>query len=226
MFAVPKMVQIAKSISGVSGPSHRAVMDEAHRQLYAEYPNVMFPVNSTETQWAFNSIGGSLAEIRLLYASLWEYVALWGSPLASGGFSGRYGRLDVWDIMLGGRMRSYSPTAEDPDVFEYINKGEGSATCSAKTYQTSVLRHGEGRHFLIEDGTYMIDYGRGNILSVLSSGVALGHRYVTGDRWSSRNIRLGFAKLALHNLTRKRRRHIARYAEQTDRIERELGNSG
>ena len=65
--------------------------------------------------------------------------------------------MDVYDIMLAGRMISYSPKVEAPR--EYL-PGD-----------ISLLSKGVTRTYTLDHYTYMIDYGRGNIAFAFNQGV-------------------------------------------------------
>lgn len=181
IFSLKALETIAKGVAGLSEPAgknRKYMIDEAHRRIYDAYPELIVPPG--KGSWVFNAVGGALAEMKILFCSPNEYIALWGAPITTEGFSGRYHKLDVWDIMLDGRMYSYAPGQHQYDT--YMNSG------SDDTHQTSWLKRGVGKHFKLEDGTYMIDYGRGDLMSALGAGAKLGHKYVTGDRDTMRKI--------------------------------------
>lgn len=208
IFSIKVMEEIARSAAGQAGPAgefRKEMLDEVNRKLHAAYPELIMAPG--EGEWIFNSVGGSLAEIKVLFCSPNEYVALWGAPVETDGFSGRYNKMDVWDIMLDGSMQSYAPGGNHQyDVYE--NTGFPG------THLTSWLRRGIGKHFRLEKGAYMIDYGRGNLISSLASGAILGHTNVTGDSYSLRKMLGGCAQATFRNwFNAERRRAVARYRE-------------
>lgn len=167
-----------RGLEGADGADRERLIATVQDRLHARYPELVEPAPGRE--WWFNAVGGSLASIQVLWCSPREYVALWGSPVPTDGFSGRYPSLDVWDVMVTGRMASHAP--DEHTVTWYENGGpEG-------TRLTSYLARGEGRHFVLEPGAYMIDYGRGWLPGARRVGAHLGHTFVTGDRWSRRQM--------------------------------------
>ncbi len=212
IFSVKIVTEIARSVAGLAGPhgEHRKEMlDEAQRRLHAAYPELI--TGPEEGLWVFNSVGGSLEEIKLLFCSPSEYMALWGAPVDTNGFSGRYWGMDVWDIMLDGKMVSYAPGG-DHQTTTFANGGGDASTGGVQ--QTSLLERGIGKHFTLQQGGYMIDYGRGDLVSSLIPGAILGHTYVTGDSYSLKHILGACAKQTFANwLTPERRRAIAHYRE-------------
>lgn len=205
VFSVKLMTKIAQDVGKemVFKENPKAFLDEVHKRIYEAYPELVVPPK--EGDWIFNSVGGSLAEIKILYCTTTEYLSLWGSPLATEGFSGRYPALDVWDIMLSGLMKSYKPGDHKYDVYRN-NPLENE-------YQTSLLYRTVGKHFALEEGTYMIDYGRGNLISALNAGAILGHKYVTGDKYSKKKMLGTCSKMTFKNASIKRRRIIRKYKE-------------
>lgn len=206
VFSVSEFEDLARDVKGMEGPEGRereAMLLEVQRRLHQRYPEIVLP--PSEEGWTFNAVGGSLAEIKVLFCSPREYVALWGSPVQTDGFSGRYAKLDVWDVMLAGRMSSYMP-GDGHQAWLYLNDG------GPDSHQTSFLARGDGRHFSLEEGAYMIDYGRGKLLSALRVGARLGHRNVTGDKVSRRHMLRGCARQSLSNwFDGDRRRALRRY---------------
>jgi len=204
IFSLKVLEAIARGVAGrAQDRGAKAMLDEVNSRVHDAYPELIVPAG--EGEWIFNSVGGSLAEIKVLFCSPTEYMALWGSPLATEGFSGRYAKMDVWDIMLSGTMRSYAPGGEHR-FDTYVNSGpEG-------THQTSWLKREVGKHFQMDPGSYMIDYGRGNLLGSLKTGAILGHKYVTGDSYSRKRMLSTCAHQTFDNwLTPARRKAIRRY---------------
>jgi hypothetical protein len=127
--------------------------DAIHREMLRRYPGKIAP----EVRWVFNSAGNVVCQIAIVYASLTEYVAFFGTPTGATGFSGRYGHADVWDLMVDGRMLTYTPGQFEPTEFgpgdsAYLAKG----TSKAMTYVGS---------------TWMIDYGRGLPVTMMPFGI-------------------------------------------------------
>lgn len=123
-------------------------------------------------EWAWNQVGGIKARIRVMYASMHEYIALFGVNLAERGFSGLYDKMDVWDVMVCGRMLSYS------------NDPQGAIPRTYELGSYSYLEKGVSRYYTMDDLTYMIDYGRGFIPAAFGQGVIEPALFVDHD-WKS-----------------------------------------
>jgi sigma non-opioid intracellular receptor len=208
VFSVKVLESIARSVQGLAGEKgerRKELLDETQRRIHKAYPEL---VSATPGKWIFNAVGGSLAEIQVLFCSPREYLSIWGAPLETDGFSGRYNKMDVWDIMLDGLMHSYAPGGNhQADLYMNGANAEGK---SGKL--TSLLKRGDGKHFRLQQGAYMIDYGRGNLLLSLKAGAILGHKYVTGDRKSMHAMLGGCAAQTFHNwLSPERREAMERY---------------
>ena len=117
--------------------------------------------------WTFNAAGNVVCQIAIVAASPREYVAFFGTPVGATGFSGRYPKSDVWDIMVKGEM-----WACVPGQFEYSTYLLG---------QTAYLERGSGKIFRYGPNTWMIDYARGNILTMFPFGVIAPALYNTLD---------------------------------------------
>ena len=169
VFSVQRLKEIARSVKGMP---RKEMLKRVEELIKEEYSIAV----RDEGIWTFNSVGGSLAEIKILFCSMNEYVSIWGAPMPTNGFSGRYKKMDVWDIMLDGKMESYAP-------------GEHEVTKYENGVKDSFLPRGKGVHYrLLEGGAYMIDYGRGNLISSLNDGVIKGHGNVTGDGKSRKEM--------------------------------------
>ena len=126
------------------------------------------PGKITETlHWTFNAAGNVVCQIAIVAASPREYVAFFGTPVGATGFSGRYNKSDVWDIMVAGEM-----WACVPGQFDYSTYVLG---------QTAYLERGSAKIFRYDKNTWMIDYARGNILTMFPFGVIAPAVYNTLD---------------------------------------------
>lgn len=206
IFNIQKLTQIAQETGRTFEykQNPKEFLETVNRKIYESYPELVVPPE--DGLWTFNSVGGSLAEIKILYCSPTEYLALWGSPLTTEGFSGRYPDLDVWDIMLSGLMKSYAPGQHQYNTYQ--NNPEQDF------HQTSFLPKGVGKHFSMTEGSYMIDYGRGSLITALGAGAMLGHKYVTGDKKSKKEILAECTRLTFMNANPKRRAAIKKYKEE------------
>lgn len=110
--------------------------------------DVIYP----EREWFFSNAGGIMGTVTLLHASLTEYVLIFGTPIASEGHSGRH-RSDIWDTVISGTIETYQEhelekKVHRPGDVAYLPRG--TSNCSRCT-----------------DGTFMVEYARGNVPSML-----------------------------------------------------------
>jgi C-8 sterol isomerase len=128
----------------------RSIIDE----LAARYPGYI----NTDVDWIYNITAGATGVMTVLHASLSEYVILFGTPVGTEGFSGRY-LVEIWDSVLSGEMWTYT-----------------TDTLSAKTVhkagEHAVLRRDQVKGFRLHDETWLLEYGRGAIPTALP--LALG----------------------------------------------------
>ena len=162
------LAEIARSSMNISDAKERVEFIE--KALKVRYPK---SINEKAT-WTFNSVGGALAEMKVLFCSPQEYINIWGSPIGTEGHSGRYHQLEVWDVMFAGEMHSYIPGEHEFNVYH--------------PGHTAFLPKGVARGFKLLPQTYMIDYGRGSLISAMGDGASAGHKYVTRDRVAAKQI--------------------------------------
>ncbi len=136
-------------------------------ELAQRHPGVI-----TDTlKWTFNAAGNVICNIAVVYASPNEYVAFFGTPIGATGFSGYYTQADVWDCMVAGEMDTF-----DPGQFERSVYLAGD---------TAYLKKGTRRVFRYVDSCWMIDYARGNIITMFPYGVINPATYNTLDTKSA-----------------------------------------
>ena len=146
------------------------ILEQIHQNVESLYPGRALQ-NPT---WVWNNVGGVWGRLRILYCSSKEYIALFGTQLPQSGFSGTYRFMDVWDVMVTGKMHSYSA---DPRLAFPVSYLPGDA---------SLLLRKESRHYDMDRFTYMIDYGRGIIPSALYAGVIAPFLFTSHDGRSLR----------------------------------------
>jgi len=153
-----------------------------HAELRRRYGGRIKP----EPRWVFNSAGNLVCQIALVYASPVEYIAYFGTPIGAAGFSGRYRWADVWDLMVDGRMQTFTPGQFTPTEF-----GAGDS---------AYLPRGLGKSIVYIGSTWMIDYGRGSIITMLPFGVIAPALFVTLDLRSAGQQLRDYGALALRNM--------------------------
>ena len=93
-----------------------------------------------------------------LHGSLSEYVFLFGSPIGTDGFSGRY-PVDIFDFVLAGEMWAYG----DDDFAERQVFRPGDV---------AHLPRGRAKGYRLPDAAWMLEYGRGVIPAMLPFGLS------------------------------------------------------
>lgn len=156
-----------------------------HKELLRRYPGKIAP----DLRWTFNSAGNVICQFAMVYGSPIEYVAFFGTPIGATGFSGRYGYADVWDLMVDGKMLTYTPGQFEPTVYlagdpAYLAKG----TSKGVAYVGS---------------TWMIDYGRGLPVTMLPFGVIGPAIFNTMDSTSAWHQLADYGRLVLRGMFKK-----------------------
>jgi len=141
---------------------------------------------ASSLKWTFNAAGNVVCNIALVYASPNEYVAFFGTPIGSTGFSGYYTQADVWDCMVSGQMYTFDPGQFEKSVY---NAGD-----------TAYLKAGSRRVFRYVDSCWMIDYARGNISSMFPYGIINPAAYNTLDTLSASEQISNYAELVLKSM--------------------------
>jgi hypothetical protein len=107
--------------------------------------------------WIFSNAGGAMIQMKLYYASIYEYIMIWGTPIGSEGHSGRH-LVGFWDTVLDGEMWYY---------------GEGQ-------FEKRVYRPGDrvyvgpkqARGMNFTTGVWAVEYARGPLPTSVPFGLA------------------------------------------------------
>ena len=128
----------------------RTLIDDLAR----EYPRHI----ETRQEWVFNLASGATGIMNVLHGSLTEYLIIFGTPIGTEAFSGRY-PLEIYDFMLSGTMATYK--AHDPGHAWYTHAGEHA-----------IHPFGAVNGFKFEPDTWALEYGRGLVPGALHTTVA------------------------------------------------------
>ncbi len=168
---------IAKDVSTL--PTEQAI-GTILDTLQQKYPGKI----KAELHWVFNYTGGTLGQMAILYASLSEYVLIFGTPIGSEGFSGRYAQMDVYDCMFAGEMWTYLEGNLEKTVY--------------KPGDCAILMRGEAKGYSMKENTWMLEYTRGFIPASLPIG-AFAPLSLTAD-WHNFWAVIGdYAGLVIHS---------------------------
>jgi len=133
----------------VVGLSHQEMVRGLVDRLASDYPG---HIEGTE-DWIMSLAGGATGIMTVLHCSLSEYLIIFGTPVGTEGFSGRY-RIDIFDFITAGEMWTYT----EQSCSERIVTRPGDR---------AVLMHGQVKGFRVAQGTWMLEYGRGPIVTCL-----------------------------------------------------------
>ncbi len=103
--------------------------------------------------WLLSIAGGAMGIMTILHGSLSEYVLLFGTPIGTEGFSGRY-RIDIYDFIPEGEMWTYTES-------NFRNR------IVTKPGEMAVLRRKQVKGFKLPEGGWMLEYGRGPVPTAL-----------------------------------------------------------
>jgi C-8 sterol isomerase len=124
------------------------------RDLKAAYPKYV----STRNEWVMSVAGGCRGHFRIVHASITEYILIFGTPIGTDGFTGRF-PADDWFWMLSGEQWVYDEGQLDKTVYK-----PGSPV--------HLLPRGTGRFFKFTEGSYGVEYVRGWVPLMMPFGLA------------------------------------------------------
>jgi hypothetical protein len=84
------------------GKPKPAMFDAFAEAMVREYPDRLV----LDQPWVFSNAGGAMIQMKLYYASVYEYIMIWGTPIGSEGHSGRHA-VGFWDTVIDGEMWYY-----------------------------------------------------------------------------------------------------------------------
>lgn len=143
----------AAARTGIGLP-HPQMFDAITQALELRYPGRIAP----ETEWLFNNAGGAMGMMNILYASLTEYLMFFGSPIGTGGHSGRYHFVEDFAMVIDGEFWYAIEGRTQREVYR------PGGVCH--------LRKGEARSYRIPENGWILEYARGYIPTMLPFGFA------------------------------------------------------
>lgn len=135
-----------------SGQPLHGKVAHIRRRLSEIYPGQI----QQQDDWVFNIAGGAMGQMTILHASLYEYVIIFGTPIGTEGFSGRFFADDYFMILEGEQW-----------CFD-----EGAATRTV--FKPGELHHmprGQAKGYRMPEHCFALEYARGNIPAMLPFGL-------------------------------------------------------
>jgi C-8 sterol isomerase len=118
---------------------------EKIRRITTELAKIYPKHIDTHEEWIFNVAGGAMGHMTLLHTSITEYVIIFGTPIGTEGYSGRFFADDYFTI-IDGEQHSYYPGEIEPRIFKAGDRNimpRGLATgyrMPEKTYALGMLQ--------------------------------------------------------------------------------------
>jgi C-8 sterol isomerase len=138
----------------VSGqPTIEGKVDFIRSRLAEIYPGHVRP----ENEWVFNIAGGSMGHMTILHASITEYVIIFGTPIGTEGYSGRFAADDYF-MILEGEQWAYDEGGLKKEVY--------------KPGDLHIMPKGVARGYRMPDHCYALEYARGWVPLMLPFGLA------------------------------------------------------
>lgn len=138
---------------GASPASIDDIVDRLRDKLSERYPGHIMAGSG----WIFNNAGGAMGEMCVLHASLTEYIIVFGTPIGTEGYSGRFAADDYFYI-LDGEHWAYSEGEHERRV--------------CRPGEMSHLPRGKTCGYRMPDRCYAVEYARGFIPQMLPFALA------------------------------------------------------
>ena len=151
VFELDRLQEIAGKVKGLPRAEMSRRLTEELAQAYPKHV-------STEENWVFNIAAGATGIMNVLHGSLSEYLILFGTPIGTEAYSGRYA-MDIHDWVLSGEMWTYTEASPLEAVI-------------TKVGEHAVLRRGQTKGFKLLENTWLLEYGRGLVPSSLPTALS------------------------------------------------------
>jgi C-8 sterol isomerase len=156
--------------------------------VFADAMEEHYPGVLDRTQpWLYSIAGGAMIQMKLYFASLYEYIMIWGTPIGSEGHSGRH-RVGFWDTVIDGETWYYAEGEFEKRIYkpgDRIYVGPGQAC---------------GMNFT--DGVWAVEYARGPLPTSIPFGLADELVSTLDFKTAAQTLSL-YADLAMQNLGRQ-----------------------
>lgn len=151
LFRREDLLAIARKAVGLA---HAEMVRVVAEELARAYPGHV----ETRERWIFSLAGGATGIMTILHGSLSEYVLIFGTPVGTEGFSGRY-RIDIDDFVLAGEMWTYDES--DVAARRVYHPGEWAT-----------LERGRVKGVRLKEDTWLLEHGWGPVVTALPVGLS------------------------------------------------------
>jgi C-8 sterol isomerase len=135
------------------GKSKPEMFDAFADAMEEHYPGVL----DRGQPWIYSIAGGAMIQMKLYYASLGEYIMIWGTPIGSEGHSGRH-LCGFWDTVIDGETWYYGEGQFEKTVYRPGDR--------------IYVGPGEVRGMNFTDGVWAVEYERGPLPTSIPFGLA------------------------------------------------------
>lgn len=132
-----------------------AMITQIASELSERYPGHILPMRDRE--WIFNVAGGAMGQMMVLHSSITEYIMIFGTPIGTEGFSGRFMAEDHF-MILEGEQWSFREGSLEKEIYRPGDR--------------NVLPRGAAKGYRMPDRCFALEYARGFIPAMLPFGIA------------------------------------------------------
>jgi hypothetical protein len=129
------------------------MFDVFAKALADRYPGVL----DHSQPWIYSIAGGAMIQMKVYFASLTEYIMIWGTPIGSEGHSGRH-FTGFWDTVIDGEAWYYGEGQFEKSVY--------------KTGDRIYVGPGQARAMNFTNGVWAVEYARGLLPLSIPFGIA------------------------------------------------------
>jgi len=140
------------ALAGIGKPKP-AMFDAIADAMEDRYPGRI----DRSQPWLYSIAGGAMIQMKLYYASVFEYLMIWGTPIGSEGHSGRHA-VGFWDTVIDGETWYYAEGQFEKKVY--------------KPGDRIWVGPGQARAMNFTDGVWAVEYARGPLPLSVPFGIA------------------------------------------------------